>query len=706
MEQTQDGHRLLDLGSTNHVYINGQRITHQLLKAGDEIRIGPFKFIYTGTQLTQYDESSSIRIDAHHLKRIGNRGAVLINDISLAIPPRKFVAIVGGSGAGKSTLMNALNGQQPAQEGTVYYNGQDYYRSLAAFNTQLGIVPQDDIMHRDLSVERALYYAAKLRLPEDFTEAQINQRINEVLDDVEMKHRRKLLVSKLSGGQRKRISIALELLANPSVFFLDEPTSGLDPGLDRKMMFLLRKLADKGHTIVLVTHATSNINACDFICFLAQGGRLAFFGPPNEAKTYFDTDDFAEIYSSLEPTEDNPNIPAEAETRFKASPLYQKYIVEALAQGTQRGVTSLVGARPAGLGSSAHKQQPMRASTSVKRGNPWRQFLLLSMRYIELIKNDVGYLLILLLQAPLIGLILLLIVKFLLGSATFNWTTVAVCPTRANVASTSGPVVSNDCQRVVDFLNSPAGTAFAAQQGKSKDQLLQDAILPGSGADAHEVLFIMAFAAVMFGCTNAAREVVKEIPIYRREHAVNLGIAPYLLSKMAVLGVLCLLQSAVLVVMVNFAAPLRQGIILPANLEVYITLALTSLAGLMLGLMLSAVAPNTDRALSFLPLLLIPQVIFSGVIFSLNLPVMQILGAFFPARWAMAGLGSSVGLHGDKLGTDSFSYQGTLFASVDPAKAQGTALAHLLLVWSALTMMIVLFGLLTGYFLKRKEVRA
>lgn len=161
LEQRDGGHRLVDLGSTNHVYVNGQRITQQSLKAGDEIRIGPFKFIYTGTQLTKYDESSSIRIEAHHLKRIGNNKAVLLDDISLAIPPRKFVVIVGGSGAGKTTLMNALNGQQPAQEGTVYYNGQDYYRSLAAFNTQLGIVPQDDIMHRDLSVERALYYAAK-----------------------------------------------------------------------------------------------------------------------------------------------------------------------------------------------------------------------------------------------------------------------------------------------------------------------------------------------------------------------------------------------------------------------------------------------------------------------------------------------------------------------------------------------------------------
>src|SRR5204862_4954778 len=137
--------------------------------------------------------------DAIHLLRTGDKNKVLINDITVAIPPRKFVALVGGSGAGKSTLMNALNGLRPAQKGTVLYNGQDYYKHLAAFSTQLGYVPQDDIIHRDLTVERALYYAAKLRLPSDFTEAQIQQRINEVLEDVEMTFRRKLLVSKLSG---------------------------------------------------------------------------------------------------------------------------------------------------------------------------------------------------------------------------------------------------------------------------------------------------------------------------------------------------------------------------------------------------------------------------------------------------------------------------------------------------------------------------
>ena len=693
LEQVQGGYRIVDLGSTNHVYVNGQRIHEQLLKPGDEIRIGPFNLTYTGTQLTQSDESGGIRIDALSLYKEGNNRTVLINEISLAIPPRKFVALVGGSGAGKSTLMDALNGLRPAQKGGVYYNGKDYYHHLAAFSTQLGYVPQDDIIHRDLTVERALYYTARMRLPDDFTEEQIKQRIDEVLDDVDMKFRRKLLVSKLSGGQRKRVSIALELLANPSIFFLDEPTSGLDPGLDRKMMFLLRKLADKGHTIVLVTHATNNINTCDYICFLAQGGRLAYFGPPDEAKSYFGKTDFAEIYSALEPTEENPNIPAEAEARFKASPHYRQYVIGPLNQSPV--------AQTSRLPQTAEVVLP-------KRGDPRKQFSLLSRRYLELLRNDRGNLLILLLQAPVIALILC----FMLlggGHGTFGPTSIAKCnlnPPGTGIHIPQAPEAINqfDCISVQDFLNSgdPRAQAIINQQGNGDPkQALQAFIEPGSGGDAQKYLFIMAFAALMFGCVNGAREIVKEAPIYRRERTVNLGIAPYMFSKIIVMGALCLIQSAILVLAVNAVAPIQQGIVLPATIEVYITMALTSLAGLMLGLTVSALAPNNDRAVSFIPIILIPQVIFSGLLFQINSPALQIVSSIFAVRWGMAASGSSVGIHGDKIGSDTWTYQGTLFST----NSQGTATLHLLLCWFILAAMIVILGALTAYFLKRKDVR-
>jgi ABC transport system ATP-binding/permease protein len=705
LERDGGGYRVIDTNSTNHVYVNGQPVTNQLLRTGDEIRIGPYRLTYTGSELQQHDESNHIRIDALKLKKVGNNNVVLLNDISLVIPPRKFVALVGGSGAGKSTLMDALNGLRPAQEGKVYYNGVDYYRNLAAFNTQLGYVPQDDIVHRDLTVERALYYAARLRLPGDFTKEQIQWRIDEVLEDVEMTERRGLLVSKLSGGQRKRVSIALELLANPSVFFLDEPTSGLDPGLDRKMMALLRRLADRGRTVVLVTHATNNINACDYVCFLAQGGRMAFFGPPNEAKAYFEKTDFAEIYSALEPTKEQPDIPRQAEEQFLASPTYQQYIAQPLQEGWAQAATS--GSTNDSVEAAAKKPEQR-----VKRGNGWSQFILLSTRYMELLKNDRVNLLILLLQAPIIAIMLVLMLRFEVGPGVFDANNLVQC--RTQIVTPSGPLALPqaqqteliNCQQVHTFLqDNPNGQLYAQKRG-GQEQALQDFIVPGPGADAQKALFIMAFATILFGCINGAREIVKEAPIYKRERAVNLGIMPYMFSKIVVLGLLSLFQSAVFVLVVNLGEPLRQGIFLPPVLETYITLSLTALAGLMIGLAISAIAPNNDRAISFVPIILLPQVIFSGAIIPLKDWLTQIVAAIFPSRWAMAALGSSIGLHaetigGDRLFGNDYTYHGTLFSIY----SQTDALHRLLLSWGALVVIIIVLAILIGIFLKRKDVK-
>ncbi len=651
---------LTDKGSTNGTFVNGVRISRVRLDPGNEVRIGPFRFVFTGTELTQHDESSNIRVDAYDLFKVGDVSGLkklfgngkpntLLNHLSFSIAPRKFVALVGGSGAGKSTLMDALNGLRPAQQGVVLYNGNDYYRNLAAFSTSLGYVPQDDIIHKDLTVERALYYAAKMRLPDDTTDEQIEQRVKEVLADVEMTHRRKLLISKLSGGQRKRVSIAVELLARPSLFFLDEPTSGLDPGLDRKMMFLLRRLADRGHTIILVTHATNNINACDYVCFLAQGGRLAYFGPPDEAKRFFGKTDFAEIYSELEPTDDHPNAPAEAEARFRASADYQKYVVQPLQQ-------SQAAMRTAQMQHTSTLPQP-------KRGSPMRQFGLLSRRYFELLKNDTANLMILLLQAPIIAGILLI----LTNTNSFN-----------------------------------------------------DPIHNGGEIGAQTPLFIMIAAAVWFGTINAAREIVKEAPIYRRERTVNLGLFPYVMSKVFILGMLCLVQSFLLLVIVGLKGGYPdKGIILPAFLEMYISLVLTSLGGLMMGLMVSAIAPNTDRAMSVVPLLLIPQIIFAGSTFQLTPGGTEIISYFIVARWGLAALGDTVDLHSQGClgigGTiQDVSSDGTCPANTRlnthlnptaPASFYGHDAGHLLFAWFMLLVLTTAFLVLTIYFQKRKDVR-
>ena len=707
-------YRILDLNSTNHVYVNSELTTNHLLKLGDEIRIGPYKLVYEANQLTQYDESNFIRIDALNLKKTGNNNVTLLSNLSFSIPPRKFVALVGGSGAGKSTLMDALNGLRPAQEGKVLYNGQDYYRNLAAFSTQLGYVPQDDIIHRDLTVERALYYAAKLRLPSDFTDEQIQQRINEVLEDVELTVRRKLLIKKLSGGQRKRVSIALELLANPSVFFLDEPTSGLDPGLDRKMMYLLRKLADKGHTIVLVTHATNNINSCDYVCFLCQGGHLAYFGPPEEAKAYFGKTDFAEIYSSLEPTEENRNIPEEAEARFKVSKQYQEYVLEPLKSGT--GETAGIDGRP--------KVQELKRP---KRGNPFKQFILLFQRQIELFRNNTSNLILLFLQAPLIGLVLVLIVRAEIGTGIFDANKVVLCAPQifqttvttnpqAPAGSsqplginTNGNTSSVDCNRIITFLKTDTnGQQYVTKKANGNvNKALQDFILTGGGSLAQIALFIVSFIAVMFGTVNGIREIVKENAIYRRERTVNLGIFPYLLSKVIVLGVISLIQSAELLLIIEIFEPLHQGVFLPVLLECYIAVALAGLAGMMIGLAASAFSANEDSATSLIPFLLIPQIIFAGSEIPLKDYVLQTLSVFFPARWAIVALGSSVGIHSDKLGGDSLfgsdpSYHGTLFSTF----SQTDATQRVLLAWAALGAIVLVLTVVTAIGLKRKDIRA
>ncbi len=705
---TREGgtYRITDLNSTNHVYVNNQLTTSRLLKLGDEIRIGSYKLIYEGNQLTQYDESKFIRIDAQNLRKSGNNNVILLNNISLSIPPHKFVALVGGSGAGKSTLMDALNGLRPAQ-GKVLYNGQDYYRNLDAFSTQIGYVPQDDIVHRDLSVERALYYAAKLRLPSDFTNEQIEQRIKEVLEDVDMTARRKLLVKKLSGGQRKRVSIALELLANPSIFFLDEPTSGLDPGLDRKMMYLLRKLADKGHTVVLVTHATNNINSCDYVCFLAQGGRLAYFGPPDGAKTYFGQSDFTEIYTALEPTDEKPDAPEEAEARFKLSPEYQEYIAQPLRKVTTDPGPNLNG-QPTVL------KRP-------KRGNPFKQFALLSQRNFELLKNDTSTLILLLLQAPVLALLLILLIRVEVGTGIFDANKVVQCapqiftssavsptnPTGSLGVDTQGKTDPVDCNRIVSFLKHDSKGIAYAKNKKGVNAALQDFIVSTtSGLNAQTALFIVAFIAVLFGVINGTRAIVKESSIYRRERTVNLGIIPYVFSKFLLLGLFGLFQSGVLLFIVNLFEPLHQGIFLPVFLEAYITLVLTAWSGLLMGLVASAFAANEDSANGLLPLILIPQVIFAGVEIALKEWFLQIASVIFPTRWAMVALGSSIGLHSEKLGGDTLfgndtTFHGRLFSTF----SQTDAMHRVLLAWGALGVLIIVFTILICIGLKRKDVR-
>jgi ABC-type multidrug transport system ATPase subunit/alpha-tubulin suppressor-like RCC1 family protein/CRP-like cAMP-binding protein len=326
IEQTGDRFRLRDLDSQNGTYVNGAPIRRADLHDGDEIWVGDERIIFDRRAIRRTVEPQGIRLDALNLTTQLPDGKVLLHDISLSVLPGEFVAIVGGSGAGKTTLMDAMSGVRPATSGRVLYNGRDYYRNLSIFRNVLGYVPQDDIIHTDLPLRLTLEHASRLRLPADTSKEELDEAVDKALGELELTAQADTTVAQLSGGQRKRASIGVELLTEPRIFFLDEPTSGLDPLTDGQMMRLLRRLSDEGSTVVLTTHATKNVMLCDKVVFLAPGGQLAFVGTPHRALRYFEADAFDTIYQRL----GEEATPEEWSLRFRSSDDYRRLIGEQL----------------------------------------------------------------------------------------------------------------------------------------------------------------------------------------------------------------------------------------------------------------------------------------------------------------------------------------------------------------------------------------
>ncbi len=381
-----------DLDSSNGTYVNGKAVTEpRPLRPNDAIRIGPYQLIFSVDEtLVSQNDTGNLRLDAVHLNKVTSNGITLLDDVSLSILPREFVAIVGGSGAGKSTLLDALNGFRPATSGLVLVNANDLYKNFNAYRTEVGYVPQDDIIHQELAVGQALDYSARLRLPPDTSLAERQQQVQSVLADLELTHRQQVRVKDLSGGQRKRVSIGVELLTKPSLFFLDEATSGLDPGTELQMMRLLRRLADQGRTILLITHATKNVMMCNMVVFLAKGGRVAYFGPPDQALTYFGVKDFDEIYLKVE----RELSAQEWQTRYQQSRHYQEYVVK---RQQPLEIDTLAGRQAR----SVQSPPPVQG-----RGvSAWRQFLILSQRNLTILTQDRAGLILMLALAPLLGLL-------------------------------------------------------------------------------------------------------------------------------------------------------------------------------------------------------------------------------------------------------------------------------------------------------------
>ncbi|MGD9001235.1 MAG: FHA domain-containing protein, partial [Anaerolineae bacterium] len=569
--------RITDLKSSNGVFVNGERIEKQAwLKEGDEIRIGPYR-LKMGENVLQRMAEEGLRIDAMRLQKWVTKDLNLLEDISLSIHPQEFVALVGLSGAGKSTLMDALNGFRPATHGGVFVNNVDLYDKFDMFRNDMGYVPQQDIVHTQLTVYKALDYAAQLRMPADTTPDERHRRIVEVLEELDLTERKELPIHKLSGGQLKRVSIGVELLTKPRLFFLDEPTSGLDPGTEYNMMRLLRRLADQGRTIILITHATKNVMMCDKVIIIVRGGYLAYYGPPEEALTYFDqfrTDrerrtkdiEFDDIYAILEDEERGTS--EDWAERYQRSTQYVENVVRRLQERE--------GPRPATEAPTGATAGSLRRKTSSRGISSLRQFFILSMRNLSIMTQDRAGLALMLALSPLIGLM-----DFMWGRQLFD------------------PV-------------------------------------DGDPAKVITMLFMMGLITILVGGLASVREIVKEIDIYKRERAINLRILPYILSKVWVGFVLALYQALVFLIFKWIMAGLGPGQLgFTGWLALYVTLFLGAMSGYLMGLAISAAAPNQNVALLLVIVVLVPQFLFAGGLMPLDLiPGGQYVSYVVSTRWA------------------------------------------------------------------------
>jgi ABC transport system ATP-binding/permease protein len=372
LRRTSDGrYELEDLGSRNGTFINGRRVQRQVLDELDLVTIGLSSFLFALGRLEEYRDTGSVTFEASGITVVGDSGATLLEDVSFSLTERSLLGIVGPSGSGKSTLLAALSGIRPATQGEVLYGGRDLYADYAELRNRIGFVPQEDILHRELPLRLALDYAARLRFPAEVTEGERSARIDEVLDELELGHRASAPISRLSGGQRKRTSVALELLTKPSLLFLDEPASGLDPGLARVLMRLLRDLADGGRTVVVVTHELDNLRLCDQILVLAPGGVPAYCGPPQQAAARFEREDLVDVFSDL--------ATRPAETWRQHTP---------------------TAARPSG-----REVQP--PPDPVRQQGWFSQTRTLAARYLAVLAADRRNLALLLAQAPVLGVLML-----------------------------------------------------------------------------------------------------------------------------------------------------------------------------------------------------------------------------------------------------------------------------------------------------------
>ena len=619
-----------DVGSANGTFVNGQLVRSRPLTDGDVLSLGGQVFRFEAGALREYVEADGAWLCAVDLGVTVGRDTRLLRKVSFALEPSALLGIVGPSGSGKSTLLKALTALQPATEGQVIYGGRDLY-AAADVRARMGYVPQDDLLHAQLTVREALRYAAELRFAPDVDRATRNERVEDVMRELGLEERANLTIDRLSGGQRKRTSVAAELLTRPPLLFLDEPTSGLDPGNEEQLTGLLRQLADGGRTVVVATHSLVTLEECDRVLFLARGGHEAYYGPPTAAAAYFRERGwgatYPQVFVSLAGSEG-----ASMAGTFERHPARREYV-----EG------------PSGRARKTPEQVRDRSTARVQPDNVGQWWVLVR-RYAAVLRADRLSSTLLLAQAPFFALLFALLYP-------------------SNIMTT------------------------------------------GNASEATILVWLLVIGATWIGTSNAIREVVKELPIIRREHGLGLSPTAYALSKIAVLGVITVLECAFLAVAglllqtlppqdpINHLAFSSSGVLLgPILLEFTVDLVVVGLAGMALGLLLSALVRNADQANFVLPLVLVAQIVFSAPLLGAPGPVFAALGMSSSAQWGTALSAATIDLNDVRapyLGIVETQRASAAGLPPDPSVAKGPAhWNHDLGAW--LTNLIALGVLIAG----------
>jgi ABC-type multidrug transport system ATPase subunit/pSer/pThr/pTyr-binding forkhead associated (FHA) protein len=528
---SENQYLIKDLGSLNGTYVNGSRISSNGVKVGtnDNIIIGRFKIsLKEGAR----DLSQEAAIKAEKIVKKYSNGYVGLHETSIEIPSKSLLAVMGPSGCGKSTLLKALNGDSPASQGRVTICGLELNENYDYIKTHIGYVPQDDIVHRELSVYKSLYFAAKLRLS-DATDAEIEQKIDQVLDSLNITHIKNNLVSGISGGQRKRVSIAVELLTDPLVLFLDEPTSPLDPQTIEDFLECLRKLAENGTTVIMVTHKPEDLDYMDSVIFMAEGGHLVYYGTTTGYVSHFKQERVTKVYAELVKENAGPWID-----------LYKRQ-------------------NPP----SSQAPLPPQQIKSTSKINYLKQFFWLTTRYFNIKLNDKVNSLFMIGQAPIIALLVV--------------------------------VIFDHIELAVPFL--------------------------------------IAVSAIWFGANNAAREIVGEFPIYKRERMFNQDIFIYIFSKITVLGTFATVQ-AIIFITILYAKFSGDAQVVWNNPHIScMWMIFLSISATLMGLFLSAIVNTTEKVMTLVPITLIPQILLGGLLSKISSSVVEVLSYVTISRWGTHG---------------------------------------------------------------------